>query len=248
MKNRHIKILDILAHRKRIEVNELADLLEVSQVTIRKDLTELEKDGLLIREHGFAVLNESEDINKRLSLNIKKKQRIAKEAAKLVRDNETIIIESGSCCTLFAKEIAETKKNVTIITNSAFLADYIHALDNVHVILLGGEYQNEAQVIVGALAKENLKHFNVDKTFIGIDGYTEETGFTGNNFERVDIVRSMINQSDKTIILSDSSKFGRKSLINLLPPRKITMVITDQDIDNDHKEILINEGITVIDV
>lgn len=248
MKSRHLKILDVLAKKRKIEVNELAKLLDVSQVTIRKDLTELEKSKMLKREHGFAVINDSDDINNRLSQNFNKKQRIAKEALKLVNDNETIIIESGSCCSIFAKELAKIKKNITIVTNSVFIADHLRDEKNIKVILLGGEYQKESQVIIGSLAKECLKHFNVDKAFIGIDGYTPETGFTGNNFERADIVRSMIDQSENTIILSDSSKFGRKSLINFLPEKKIPIVITDNEISDNYKDNLINEGIKVIEV
>ncbi|WP_338135011.1 DeoR family transcriptional regulator [Sharpea azabuensis] len=100
-------------------------ILEVSQVTIRKDLDALTKQGLIIRNHGYATLNNSDDMNNRLAYHYEMKQRIAKKVCEDIHDGETIMIESGSCCALVALEIAQSKKNITIITNSAFIADYI---------------------------------------------------------------------------------------------------------------------------
>lgn len=248
MKERYLKILELLSREKRIEVNKLAELLAVSEVTIRKDLTELEKQGLIIREHGFAVLNESDDINQRISRNYHKKQRIVEEAVKAVNDGETIMVESGSCCSLFVKALSESKKDVTVITNSAFIADFVRKNDTLKVILLGGEYQNEAQVLVGPITREILKNFHVDKAYVGIDGYTPETGFTGNNYMRADVVKGMAEQAEELIILSDSSKFGQKSLARLVPDEKVSIIITDEDINSEYLESLREEGIKVMAV
>ena len=92
-------------------------MLDVSQVTIRKDLDALEKSGIIIREHGYAVLNDSDDINTRLAYHYEIKQKIARKAAETIHDGETLMIESGSCCSLLALEIAKTKQEVTLITN-----------------------------------------------------------------------------------------------------------------------------------
>ena len=145
---RHTKILELITENKKMEVTKLSQLLSVSQVTIRKDLIQLENSGLIVREHGFATLNSSDDINNRLAYHYDIKQRIAKLAVESIEDGETVMIESGSCCALVALEIAQTKKDVTIITNSAFIADYIRKVAKIRIILLGGEYQNESQVMV----------------------------------------------------------------------------------------------------
>ena len=139
---RHTKILELITENKKMEVTKLSQLLSVSQVTIRKDLIQLENSGLIVREHGFATLNSSDDINNRLAYHYDIKQRIAKLAVESIEDGETVMIESGSCCALVALEIAQTKKDVTIITNSAFIADYIRKVAKIRIILLGGEYQN----------------------------------------------------------------------------------------------------------
>ena len=124
---RHTKILELITENKKMEVTKLSQLLSVSQVTIRKDLIQLENSGLIVREHGFATLNSSDDINNRLAYHYDIKQRIAKLAVESIEDGETVMIESGSCCALVALEIAQTKKDVTIITNSAFIADYMRS-------------------------------------------------------------------------------------------------------------------------
>ena len=105
---RHTKILELITENKKMEVTKLSQLLSVSQVTIRKDLIQLENSGLIVREHGFATLNSSDDINNRLAYHYDIKQRIAKLAVESIEDGETVMIESGSCCALVALEIAQT--------------------------------------------------------------------------------------------------------------------------------------------
>lgn len=212
---RHTKILELITENKKMEVTKLSQLLSVSQVTIRKDLIQLENSGLIVREHGFATLNSSDDINNRLAYHYDIKQRIAKLAVESIEDGETVMIESGSCCALVALEIAQTKKDVTIITNSAFIADYIRKVAKIRIILLGGEYQNESQVMVGPITKKCVESFFVDKLFIGTDGFTETSGFTGNDYMRSETVRDMAKQADKVIIVTDSLN-DAKGLARLL--------------------------------
>ena len=125
MNKRQTKILELLTQNKKVEVTKLSELLGVSQVTIRKDLDALSESGMLIREHGYATLNKSDDMNIRLAYHFEQKQKVAKKAVESIQHGETIMLESGSCCALVALEIAKTKKDVTLITNSAFIADYI---------------------------------------------------------------------------------------------------------------------------
>ena len=125
MSKRDSALLEILTRRKRIEVSELSELLNVSNVTIRKDLDALQAQGLVVREHGFALLANPNDVNGRLAYHYTEKLQIAKRAAQMVSDGSTIMIENGSCCALLAREIAATKHNITIVTNSTFIATYV---------------------------------------------------------------------------------------------------------------------------
>ena len=246
MNQRQTNIVEYISKNKKISVVELSNMLGVSQVTIRKDLIELEKQGLILREHGYATINDSDDINHRLAIHFETKQDIAKKAAELVENGQTIMIESGSCCALFAQVLASTKKDITIITNSAFIADYVRKTGHVHIILLGGEYQNESQVMVGPMVRKYAESFNVDKLFIGADGFSKETGFTGNDFMRAEAVQNMAKQAKKVYVLTDSRKFSNVGLTQLLTLDKIHGVITDSNIPEDIKNYLIEKGIKVL--
>lgn len=224
------EIVKLVSEFEKIDVNTLSDKLKVSKVTIRKDLDKLEMKGLLHREHGYAVLNSGDDLNVRLSFHYDTKRKIAQEAAKIVADNETIIIESGSTCALLAEEICRTKKNVKIITNSYFIADYVRKIDSCKIILLGGEFQNDSQVTVGPLLKEMIQFFHVEHAFVGTDGYDEELGFTGKDLMRSEVVQYMSEASDKMIVLTDSSKFDKRGTVKRFGLKQVSQVVTDQAI------------------
>ena len=232
------EIVKLVSEFERIDVNTLSDRLKVSKVTIRKDLDKLETKGLLRREHGYAVLNSGDDLNVRLSFHYDTKRRIAQEAAKIVQDNETIMIESGSTCALLAEEICRTKKNVKIITNSYFIADYIKKTDSCKIILLGGEFQKDSQVTVGPLLKEMIRFFHVEHAFVGTDGYDENLGFTGKDLMRSEVVQYMSEASDQMIVLTDSSKFTRKGIVKRFGFKQIAQVVTDKAIPKEAVERL----------
>ena len=245
MELRHTKILELLTEKNKVDVTELSQNLGVSQVTIRKDLDMLEKKGLIVREHGFATLNGQDDMNNRLAYHYDIKQQLAKSACQMIEDGETIMIESGSCCALLAQEIASTKKDVTIITNSSFIADYIRQYAQVKIILLGGEYQKEAQVVVGPMTRRCVEAFFVDKFFIGTDGFSRNTGFTGNDYMRSETVRDMARQAAHVIVVTESSKFQQVGLVNLLPTQDVYCVVTDEMIPQESEEYLQNQKIIV---
>ncbi|MBM6765391.1 DeoR/GlpR family DNA-binding transcription regulator [Faecalicoccus pleomorphus] len=246
MNERHAKILELLSRYHKMEVSRLSTLLNVSQVTIRKDLIALEQSGMLVREHGYATLNNSDDINKRLAFHFEQKMQIVKRAAQLVEDGETIFIESGSCCALLAVEIAQTKKDVTIVTNSAFIADYVRKIENVQIVLLGGNYQKESQVMVGPMTAQCAQAYFADKLFIGTDGFSIRTGFTGNDYMRSVAVQDMAKQVEKVIVVTDSSKFYQKGNVSLIATNRIHMLITNPDIPLEQEQYLLEQKVEII--
>lgn len=246
MNERHAKILELLSRYHKMEVSRLSTLLNVSQVTIRKDLIALEQSGMLVREHGYATLNNSDDINKRLAFHFEQKMQIVKRAAQLVEDGETIFIESGSCCALLAVEIAQTKKDVTIVTNSAFIADYVRKIENVQIVLLGGNYQKESQVMVGPMTAQCAQAYFADKLFIGTDGFSIRTGFTGNDYMRSVAVQDMAEQVEKVIVVTDSSKFYQKGNVSLIATNRIHMLITNSDIPLEQEQYLLEQKVEII--
>ena len=238
MINRQSQILEIVTRENKIEVVRLAEILGFSQVTIRTDLDIMEEKGLIKREHGYAIISSSDDINNRLAYHYERKQELARFAARQISDGETVMIESGSCCALLAAELVTTKQNITIITNSAFIAGYIRKNPYAKIILLGGEYQNESQVMVGPIVSHCVKNFTVDKLFIGTDGFNEKTGFTGNDFARADTVQNMAMQASHVCVITESHKFSQQGVVSLMPLSEISMVITDSLIPEDKKTFL----------
>jgi DeoR/GlpR family transcriptional regulator of sugar metabolism len=240
--------LEVLAEQKRIEVTVLANLLEVSQVTVRKDLDFLEEKGLVRREHGFALFGSFDDVERRLAFHYDIKRRIAKEAAKLVEDDETVMIESGSCCALLAEELAQTKRGITIVTNSAFIANYIRHAPYGRTILLGGEYQNDSQVMVGPLVRRYSEVFMSDKFFIGTDGFTERFGFTGRDHLRAQAVRDMVENARQVIVLTESEKFFRQGVEGLVRTERTSSVFTDDKIPVEIDDFLTERKVNVYKV
>lgn len=243
--SREEEIISIVSQKKKIEVNELSKLLNVSKVTIRKDLDRLEARGLLHRQHGFALLNNLDDINYRLAQNYDLKRKIALEASKLVTDGEVIMIESGSTCALLAEELAFNRNDITIITNSCFIASYVRKADSVKVILIGGEYQKESQVNVGPLVKQVISEFYVDKLFVGIDGFDQRRGFTGSDITRCDTTRMLATAAQQTIVLTDSSKFSQNGVVSEFAFDEISKVYTDAGISEEVLNFLTEQKINV---
>lgn len=236
----------IINQHKKIEVNLLAEILKVSKVTIRKDLTELEARGLIQRKHGYALINSQDNLNFRLATNYRVKQQIAIAAAKLVENNETIMIESGSTCALLAEQLGKENKHVTIITISYFIANFVAKYSNLDVILLGGEYQSDSQVVVGPFTKQTLQNFRVEKLFAGTDGFELNNGFWGNDIMRVDTVKAMAQRAQQLLILTDSSKFQKTSTVKQFNLNDVAKVITDQQIKQETAKNLTQHGIQVI--
>lgn len=245
MKERHVAILEYVMQHGKTPVNALAEYLHTSKVTIRKDLEYLSERGILKRERGYAVPNSPGDINYRMAFHMDTKQRIARAAAACVQDGETLIIESGSTCALFAEELARTKNNITVITNSMYLAGYVGAYSNMQLILLGGTLQPHTQSLVGPLTKNAIASFHVDKIFTGTDGYSRDYGFTGEDLIRADTLSALIASANHTYVLAGSEKFSQPGSVHFLKLEDVYQIITDDGIAPSEKDFLEKQGIAV---
>jgi len=246
--DRIVKILDILSSDKTVKTSLLAEMLDVSHVTLRRDLDALERRGIVKRTHGCVSLDGANDTGKRMAVNHSIKKRIAKAAARIIDDGETVLIESGSCCALFAEELAMTKKNITIVTNSVFISNYVNKRQNIKIILLGGYLQPEYDVLVGPMTEKCAESVFSDKFFIGADGFVPHFGFTGRDHLRAETAGKMAKRAKKAFILTESAKFQRHGAYNLLNFNKIAGVFTDDGIPKEAEAALIKEGIYPVKV
>lgn len=246
MTNRSTAILEILTTTGKVEVARLSELLGVSEVTVRKDLDALQAKGLVRRRHGFATLSNPNDVSGRLAYHYEQKRLIAQAAAALVTNGSTVMVESGSCCALLARELADTKEGVTIVTNSAFIASYVRDSTHVSCVLLGGTYQRDSQVMVGPLVRTCAQEFYVDRLFMGADGWIEGVGFTNADQMRADAVRSMAESAAEVVVLTESEKFGRRGAIPMRLPGKRLSVVTDNSIGEQWQQSLARTGVGLL--
>ena len=245
MGKRDSKILDILTSEHRVEVSTLSERLGVSEVTVRKDLDALQTRGLVIRAHGSATLANPNDVAGRLAYHSEEKRHVARAAAALVPEGATVMIESGSCCALLAREIADTKDGVTIVTNSAFIANYVRDSSRVSCTLLGGTYQRDSQVMVGPLVRTCAQEFYVDRLFIGTDGWIEGVGPTNADQMRADAVRSMAESAHEVVVLTESEKFEQRGAVPMRLPGKKVSVVTDTRLSAAWRATLERDGVEV---
>lgn len=243
MNARQQSILQVVIDKGRMSVADLAKMTGVSEVTIRQDLNLLEKQSYLRRTHGYAVPLDSEDVETRMMTHFAIKRELASRAAALVNTGETVFIENGSSNALLARTLAE-RGDITIITVSSYIAHLLKETPG-EVILLGGIYQKRSESMVGPLTRQFIQQVHFSKAFIGIDGWQAETGFTGRDMMRADVVNAVLEKHCEAIILSDSSKFSAVHPYPLGPAGRFNSVITDDRLPDACREQLLRSGLTV---
>ncbi|HCD5408360.1 TPA: DeoR/GlpR transcriptional regulator [Klebsiella oxytoca] len=243
MNARQQSILQMVIDKGRMSVADLAKMTGVSEVTIRQDLNSLEKQSYLRRTHGFAVPLDSEDVETRMMTHFAIKRELAARAATLVSSGETVFIENGSCNALLARTLAE-RGDITIITVSSYIAHLLKETPG-EVILLGGIYQKRSESMVGPLTRQFIQQVHFSKAFIGIDGWQAETGFTGRDMMRADVVNAVLEKGCEAIVLSDSSKFNVVHPYPLGPIGRFNRIITDDTLNDAVHNQLTQCGLTV---
>jgi DeoR family transcriptional regulator of aga operon len=247
---RRKSILHQINEAGQVLVHELSKEFDVSEVTIRNDLEQLEKKNMLIRARGGAIKKENGvGIDYRLSekdkLNSEEKARIGKKAAQLINEHNTIIIDSGTTTLEVAKNLGQLN-DITVICNALNIVSQLIQLKNVNLIIPGGYLRKNSLSLVGPLAEKNLQNLYVDKVFIGVDGFDTKYGIYTPNIEEAYFNEIMIKISKEVIVVCDSSKFSRRSLAYICGIDKIQCVITDSGIPDEYIKRLEDAGIKVI--
>lgn len=234
---RHNRILDILRNSRSITVRDLCDLLEASEATIRRDLTLLEENGKLERTHGGAMLSNvtrlenEETYQQKETRYITQKQAIANKAYRMLKENDSIVLDAGTTTFELARLIGQSTLGITVITNSTSLASELSGNPNLELITLGGKVRLNTQATVGAIALATMRQFNVDKAFIATNGISPDSGLTTPDPEEAAIKSAMLHAASERIVLADHTKFNRIALCQIAPLSMIDAIITDRDID-----------------
>lgn len=219
-------IVEILYKKDRVSVSELAQTLYVSDMTIRRDLKELESRGIVKRYRGGAVLIRDDadmSISHRFFVNEKNKKALAKEAAEYVNDDMTVYIDSSSTCQYVVAHLVKFK-NIKIVTNSIkalFLASKLQ----LKCFLIGGEYCNGDMCFVGSIAEQYARQFNIDVAFFSSGGLSADGVISDNNIEQTAIRKVIMTNTEKIIFLFDNDKLNKKFLYNVCHADDVDKVI-----------------------
>ncbi|MCY6483384.1 DeoR/GlpR family DNA-binding transcription regulator [Clostridium aestuarii] len=247
---RYEQILSILEKDNSVKVSKLTKLFNVSIETVRRDLEYLEKEGLLKRVYGGAVLKEVN--SKQLSFQSRKKEyieeknEIAEVAAGFVTEDQSIAMDAGTTNLEIIKVLKKKFERLTILTNSLMIANELADMDKYTVILTGGIIKNDEFSLVGAIAESNISNFNIDTAFINVNGISLKDGITDCMFEQLQIQKKMIEVSQKVIILADSSKFDTVSLLKICDLDQVNMIVTDSKLKQNVFEKYTRNGIEVV--
>ena len=246
---RRDKIFELIQEDGSAKVINLAKIFKVTEVTIRQDLEKLEKDGLVIKEHGGAFLKDIRDQVQSFSLghreNIDKKELIAKKCLEFINDGDSIILDSGSTTTEIAKNL-KGFKNLTVITNALNIALMLGVEPGIELIVTGGEFKPPTLSLTGQKSADFFKGINVQKLFLATAGISLKSGLTYPSISDLVVKKAMIEAADITYLVADSSKIGKSAFASLGALSLIDYIITDSGIEEKHKEIFRNNEIELI--
>ena len=227
------QIHELLKERKRISLDELCENFGVSKNTIRRDIAELEEDGIIRKVYGGIVLKEAEitslePFSAREIRNINEKQKIAGLAAAFVNDGEVIYIDSGTTTMHMLPHLAE-KNFLTIVTASVYVLELATRYSNLNVIATGGNLQPPIKAFVGASVVECIKNYNFSKIFLASTGISIEHGATNASPLECEIKKELVRKSCAKYLLVDNSKFDVASLMTYSDLRGIDHIVTDKN-------------------
>lgn len=246
---RRMDIVNIVNLNGKARVEDLANQFNVSSVTIRSDLSFLEKNGYVIRSHGIAIPNSG--IIAELTVQEKRRQNagvksfIAKAAAKLIENGDTVIIDSGTTTRELAANLKKLE-NVVVMTSGLDVAMELVSAPGVDVLMSGGSLRKNALSFSGSQAEAGMKNYRFDKVFLGVDGFDLKAGITTHNEQEANLNRLMCDISKQIIAVTDSTKFGRRSCHLISEIGNIDILVTDSNIPEEYLQHLRDMNVEVI--
>ena len=242
-------ILNLLKDAEYVSCKQIREYCGVSDVTIRRDLAAMEKEGLLIRTHGGAKKRKTIDYlfsyDDKMNLNKEKKEHIGRVAGSLVKPHDIIFIDCGSTVSFLTRHLTKITP-LTVITNSLPIISELISHENIKIILIGGEINNKRKAVHGYSAMQNISQYNATKAFIGADAISLSNGLTSLNERIASITLKMAENSDQVFLLCDSTKIEKDSLVKFAPLSIVSAVVTDNNVRQDIVRKYQDRGIPII--
>ncbi|RKY62367.1 MAG: DeoR/GlpR transcriptional regulator [Candidatus Latescibacterota bacterium] len=242
-------ILGEIKRRGRVSVPELSSLLGVSQVTVRRDLQRLEREGYVVKTYGGAVSTDRVafefSFQKKLQRNVAEKERIGRYAAGLVEEGEAIFLDNGTTTLQIAYNL-RTRRNIKVVTNSLCVVYALEPAEGIELILLGGIVRRGWNDLYGPLTEKAIAELHVDKAFVGADGVSPEAGFTAADLRTARPTELVVRSAKKVIVVADHTKIGRVAFVRFASLDDVDMLITSRGIGEEEKVELESRGLKVI--
>lgn len=231
---RQQRISDILAENGIVQVSRLADEFGVSELTIRRDLDQMEENRLLKRTHGGATIlrnmNAEPHYLQKAAQFAEEKKSIARKAAELVEDDDIVMVNSGTTASAVLRALLESGRSITIITNNIDVFNQPDTLGKCTIILTGGVYRSRSRALSGSIATSPLEGMFANKSFIGVDGISEDAGLTTPIYEESVVSRMMLKHtSGKAYVIATHNKIGVVSNYMIGRTDEIHGIITDRE-------------------
>lgn len=252
--DRLVRIYEIIRDEGRVSVTALSQRFGVSGMTIRRDLQQLDAQGLVQRIHGGALLHGLQrdgiepPVLERVEEQAAEKRRIALAAAELIHNGETVFIGSGTTTLALARVLASRRTKLTVITNALTVANTLAAMPEVTLIVLGGFLRRSELSLVGHFTENATRDLRVDKVIIGMRGIDIEHGLTGDHLQELKTDQAIIGMSNTVIILADHTKFGRVAASRTASVSAASLIVTDTAAPAEIVQALQRMGVTVIQV
>jgi len=229
---RRERICELLLEHGHVDVSELAEQLKVNLVTIRRDLDQLERAGLLRRSHGgayprHAPVGAELDFSLRMNYHLEAKQRLARKVAKLLYEGDTVYLDAGTTAVMVAREIA-SRHNLVVVTHSLEVAEALKTAPGIKLFIIGGQYLRHTHSNVGYQAEEAIRGFRCRKLVLGTAGIDfEGRALTLSALEEVPLKRAAITCSEQVLLVADAGKFDKTSLLSTIPLSDVDILISD---------------------
>ncbi|WP_020188023.1 DeoR/GlpR family DNA-binding transcription regulator [Methylopila sp. 73B] len=249
---RRERIVAMVLERERVSVDALADALDASRETIRRDLAELDGQGRLRKLHGGATLpglslyepDREGPFQARLAENAAAKRAVARAAIGLFRPGDTLFVDTGTTTLLFAEELSRAR-GLTVITNSAAIAALASRGEDAQAFLLGGEYRDGGAECLGAMAIDQIRRFHAVHAVLTV-GAVHEAGVLDYDAREAEIARAMVAQARAVTVLADASKFDRSAPFVVAPLEAISRIVTDAVPVGPIADALVAAGVEVV--
>lgn len=245
---RRSKIKEIIAEKKSVSVTELSQMFDVTEETVRRDLHELEKEGVLKRIYGGAYVDDAVqddvDVTLRERILVKEKEIIADMCSKFIKSGDSIFLDASTTSLYIATKVRDLR--ITVITNSLKIANLFIDSPDIHLLLIGGIYNRRSMSFLGKNAEESLKQYFVDKAFISCRSIHQNSGITDSNEQQAEVRKIAIKHSNHSYLVVDHTKFDKTAFAFISNFDDIDSIVTNSDISSEWSKYLESKNVSII--